>query len=215
MAAEALKILFKPQSEVDAIASENTTLQPSLLLYSAYSPTPFRTVRLGGRRRNCPSCSEKPLITRDALLSGSLDYVAFCGARNAFKVLGDDERISATEYNRVTTAREQKSLLIDVRENTEFSLAHLAGSLNLPFSDISADPEAAFESLSKRVTGEYADKESPLYFVCRFGNDSQLAIQKFKEVSSKTGSGAERRTQDIKGGLEAWRREVDSGFPKY
>lgn len=49
--------------------------------------------------------------------------------------------------------------------------------------------------------------------ICRLGNDSQLATRKFQEVlGEESGS---RWIRDVIGGLKAWHKEVDSGFPDY
>jgi adenylyltransferase/sulfurtransferase len=53
---------------------------PSLLLFSAYSNPMFRSIRLRTRKAKCAACSAHATVTPEALQSGSLDYVQFCGS---------------------------------------------------------------------------------------------------------------------------------------
>lgn len=50
-----------------------------------------------------------------------------------------------------------------------------------------------------------------LYFICRRGNDSQLAVQLFTAQSKSHVA----ETKDIVGGLIEWSDTVDPNFPKY
>jgi adenylyltransferase/sulfurtransferase len=48
--------------------------------------------------------------------------------------------------------------------------------------------------------------------VCRLGNDSQVVARKLKESGlDKNG----RYIGDIRGGLKAWKEQVDSSWPEY
>src|SRR5690554_1442989 len=81
-ALEAIKLLtagLKTDDDHDAEFRNSKVLPlPSLLLFSANSPSPFRTVRLRSRRQDCFACSTKAGLSAESLTSGSLDYVAFC-----------------------------------------------------------------------------------------------------------------------------------------
>ncbi|KAJ1509342.1 Urmylation protein [Coelomomyces lativittatus] len=48
---------------------------------------------------------------------------------------------------------------------------------------------------------------SPLYIVCRKGNDSQLAVVQLLTHGIEC--------KDIEGGLEAWAEHIDPEFPIY
>lgn len=226
MAVEAIKIITAgmtpPNSQVGGPYKPNTpssaAITPTLLLYSAYSSPPFRTMRLRGKRPNCLSCSSLATIDRQSLASGSLDYAAFCGTTSPVSVLPNEERISAQEYREIVKDASKVHTLIDVREKTQYDLCHLENSFNLPFSHItgsslggnSRDIHSTFEHLM----AENQDLAlHPIYFVCRFGNDSQLAVQRLKDTPSLKGRLGTMR--DIKGGLMAWKRDVDHGFPEY
>ena len=176
MATEALKIILSGATE-SGNSQKSPTKKPTLLLYSALSDQPFRTVRLSGRRKDCPSCSFNGTITAETLQSGSLDYVAFCGVRFPKGTLvSEDERISATEYRRVRSDPETKShILVDVREKPHFDLAHLKDSINVPFSDICRDPVKCLGDIYASVDGNDATStNASMYLICRLGNDSRL-----------------------------------------
>jgi rhodanese-related sulfurtransferase len=54
-------------------------------------------------------------------------------------------------------------------------------------------------------------RDKPVYVVCRFGNDSQVAVNLMKEVQDSFQS-----VWDIKGGLNAWAEEFpEDVIPKY
>ena len=224
MATETLRLLLPPNPPLTPSEAGHqdqvSVSQPSLLLYSAYSTPPFRTVRLRGKRKGCISCSpSSATITRDTLASGSLDYMTFCGLSSPQSdILGDEERISPSEYNNLRTKQTKpRHILIDVREKTQFDLCHLENSLNLPFSDLSRDPGASFRWLDDHVESEAGSGNNvSMYFVCRFGNDSQLAVRKIKELrDEKKEKGKYGYLGDIRGGLRSWREDVDPGFPEY
>ena len=50
-----------------------------------------------------------------------------------------------------------------------------------------------------------------VYVICRQGNDSQLATVKLKEKLTEHSVDV----KDIKGGLKAWSKHVDTSFPDY
>jgi adenylyltransferase/sulfurtransferase len=53
----------------------------------------------------------------------------------------------------------------------------------------------------------------PVHVVCRQGNDSQIVVKKLQELGIDRGGA--RVVRDIKGGIDAWRRDVDRAFPDY
>ena len=216
MATEALKFLLPPPDA--GVSSPMPAAKPTMLLYSAFSDTPFRTVRLGGRRKDCSSCSSNPSITRESLTSGSLDYAAFCGVRLPTDIVPSNNRISPTEYSKIRShSIDNSHILIDVREKPQFDLAHLKGSINIPFSDLCTDPIKGLGKALDEIDAQ--DPTAPnavgLYFICRFGNDSQVAVRDLRESWSDSIGPRYSIVGDVKGGLDAWRREVDGGFPDY
>lgn len=190
-----------------------TTTTPTLLLYSAYSHPPFRSIRLLGKRPDCPSCSASSTITRESLKSDSRDYEFFCGLVSSSDILSSEERLSAKEYKETIKDTGTVHILIDVREKSEYDICHLNNSINIPISGIissySADGLPRENSAVRRLL-EDTTIARPVYFICRHGNDSQLAVRRLKTTPGYAGV-----VRDIKGGLTAWSKEVDLSFPEY
>ncbi|KAI4920946.1 hypothetical protein J4E85_009061 [Alternaria conjuncta] len=196
---------------------------PSLLLFSAYSNPMFRSIRLRSRKAKCAACSTHATISAEALESGSLDYVQFCGSLLPDNnPLAPEERISAKNYAQLrsgvnpftgTVSKKESHLLVDVREKVQFELCNIDGSINVPFSTVSATrgPTSAVEE--KDWTKMLRQSEKPIFVVCRLGNDSQVTVKKMKELGLD--AGGKRYIGDIKGGLQAWRSTVDTEFPDY
>lgn len=210
MAMEAIKIL------TSSTKPERDRNQHSLLLYSAYSNPPFRDIRLKGKRQDCISCSSNATITRESLISGSLDYIAFCGVRPNPSVLPDHERISAQEFATLRQNSSTPHILVDVREPVEFGIGHIEKSINIPFSLINRNPEASLTELENTLNSNPSSSEkTELYFICKLGNDSQVAVAKLKNVPTFSGSERFACKGDVRGGLWQWREKVDGSFPNY
>jgi adenylyltransferase/sulfurtransferase len=223
-ALEAIKVLTQKSatSPVDP---------PSLLIFSAYSNPMFRSIRLRSRKAKCAACSAFATVSPEALESGSLDYVQFCGSLLPnMDPLSPDERISAQNYAKVrsgvdaftdTVPSKDSHILVDVREKVQFELCSIDGSVNVPFSTVSAtrSPGSSIGYSSSMEVEEndwvtqLRQSEKPIFVVCRLGNDSQVTVKKMKELGLD--SGGKRYIGDIKGGLRAWRNSVDTEFPDY
>jgi len=222
-ALEAIKILAKNP--------ETTSPEPpSLLLFSAYSNPMFRTMRLRSRKAKCAACSTHSTVTAKALESGSLDYVQFCGSVPANSdSLSPEERISAQSYAQLrsgvnpftgTVSTKDNHILVDVREKVQFDLCSIDGSVNVPFSTVSTTqaPGSSPGYNGMEVDEDYwvtwlRQTEKPIFVVCRLGNDSQVTVKKMKQLGLD--AGGKRYIGDIKGGLQAWRKNVDHDFPDY
>lgn len=218
MAMEALKLITPLCQENEYRYQTKATcdpVSPSLLLFSAYSNPPFRSIKLRGKRKGCPSCSDTATITEESLKSGSLDYSTFCASSSPAEMIYTS-RISVKEYSKIRQSTGSPHILVDVREKVQFNICHLKGSINLPYSDISRDLDASIDQLDSTINGhpEIADGV-PLYLICRYGNDSQLAANKFKELPRFRPHAKYDFVGDISGGLRAWRQSVDPGFPEY
>lgn len=209
----------------------------SMLIFSATSSPPFRSIRLKGKRAGCIACSPTATVTAEALASGTLDHVAFCGLRNPIQVLGEANRVNPERIkvliNEANAERgsngqmKQKDyVLLDVRDEAQFGLCALDGSINVPWavldglkeqSPISSGQTCSSELKCQRndplsdLRKEAADHKD-IYTICRFGNDSQLAVEKLQKLGFDTGS---RRVQDVRGGFKAWKQKVDPDWPEY
>lgn len=205
----------------------SSPIVPSLHLFSAYSTPPFRSIRLRRRRAGCVSCSAKASITLESLQSGSMDYVQFCGSLNAASLLRADERVTAEEYAKAYNAPpSQRQTLIDVRERVQYHICALQNSVNIPVSELqslsrtlASQTQNPADDGSKAARPLWAEslhslpESDPIHVVCRQGNDSQAAVQVLKELG--VDREGKRFVGDIKGGLNAWRQDVDPEFPDY
>jgi adenylyltransferase/sulfurtransferase len=96
------------------------------------------------------------------------------------------KRINANDFNSIYKAKPNKILLIDVRENEEFSTSAIEGSVSIPLSQLNQASDLEFiqkESLIKEI-----------FTICKSGKRSDKAsiiLSKFKIQS-----------RSIKGGIE-------------
>lgn len=182
------------------------TLSGRLLLFDGARAT-FRTVRLRGKRVDCQVCSDTPTITE------LIDYEQFCGQRASDKdlsleILSPDQRISVGQYYEMTLTK-MPHLLIDVRSENEFEICKLEESINIPIKAFQND--ALGEDAEKLLNRIREEKTPAVIFLCRRGNDSQIAAQRVLKLVE--GSGIV--VKDIIGGLHSWAAKIDPEFPVY
>jgi adenylyltransferase/sulfurtransferase len=186
--------------------------EASMLLFSANSNPPFRSVRLRAKRPKCLACSTEAGLTLESLTSESLDYVLFCGVTAPVQILRPEERIEAGEYEKVMKEKSKNHLLVDVREKVQFDMCSIEGSINVPFSTLQGNRSSIIDREKPRWIPEDLPPDAPLYIICRLGNDSQIVARKLKDIGlDKDG----RYIGDIKAGLKAWKEQVDSSWPEY
>jgi adenylyltransferase/sulfurtransferase len=103
--------------------------------------------------------------------------------------------------------------LLDVREKEHFDVASIPGAINVPFSTFQAKSKSTSNGEIPHPNWLPKDValDVPVYVVCRVGNDSQLVTRKLKDMGFDRNG--ERFIGDIKGGMKAWKREVDQTMP--
>ncbi|KAI0482289.1 adenylyltransferase [Xylariaceae sp. FL0804] len=198
----------------EASPSGEATAPPTLLLFSATSSTPFRSIRMRGRRPDCFACSARSTLTLKELETGSLDYVQFCGVNAPVDLLKPEERISVAAYKKSLAENPaQKRLLLDVREREHFEIASIPGAVNVPFSTFQHRGKSAAEGGESRPSwiSEELPPDAPIYVVCRVGNDSQVVTQRLKDMGLDRQG--DRFVGDIRGGMRAWKLEIDPTMP--
>jgi len=95
-------------------------------------------------------------------------------------------RINASDFNSLYKTKPNKILLIDVRENEEFSTSAIKGSISIPLSNLGKKSDVEFirkESLIKEV-----------FTICKSGKRS--------ETASKILSSFKIESRSIEGGIE-------------
>lgn len=205
-ALETIKLVVRGLGETDSVDAKPAP-SPSLLLFSANGTSTFRSVRLRPKRQDCFACSAKAGLTLKSLSSGSLDYVAFCGAASPAKLVSPEEQITATELAKLRNSG-RSHVLLDVRDKTQYDICHIEGSINVLFSSFQGNKEKDSSWIP-----DGTPPDAPIYVLCRLGNDSQLVTKKLKQGA--TGGKDGRQIFDIKGGLKAWKEEVDNTWPEY
>lgn len=220
---------------------EMANFQPVLFIFSQTLAGPnFRRLKIRGRRSSCFACSAASLLNLSSLKEGSVDYVKFCGTQQPVNILNPSERISASEFASRHPSPTSDHVLLDVREKEHFGIAAIPGAINVPISKLlretsisytaaptpsssSCLPQQDQESGHKREQRvgmespwpdwlpENLPLHAPIYVVCRQGNDSQVAAKKIKEMGWD--DSGRRFIGDIKGGMMAWKAEVDETLP--
>ncbi len=100
------------------------------------------------------------------------------------------DRINANDFNKLYKAKSNKILLIDVRENEEFSTYAIEGSISIPLSLLNQASDLEFiqkESLIKEI-----------FTICKSGKRSDKAsiiLSKFKIQSKSIEGGIEKLKQ--------------------
>ncbi|KAG9301229.1 hypothetical protein G9A89_012612 [Geosiphon pyriformis] len=170
----------------------------NLLLFSATSYPAFRSIKLRSRKLDCAICGNDPSVLK------LQDYVQFCGSGALDKsipvnLLEDKERIKPKDYAMI---RDQKipHLLLDVREPIQFEICRLKGSINIPLRNLPCRLDEVNDLLPTKV--------SPVYVICRLGNDSQHAVSLLRGITGGD-------VKDVIGGYFQWTKEVDPYFPIY
>lgn len=160
-----------------------------LLLYNALDMS-FEFVRLR-KNPNCKICSPNPEVTE------LIDYEAFCGVPghdHEEGAVGGDWDITAVELaERLEEGNHIR--LIDVREPHELEISRLPGEELIPLGQLAARMHEL-------------DSAEEIVLFCKAGTRSARALELL------AGAGF-RKMKNLKGGINAWAREVDSRLPVY
>ncbi len=160
-----------------------------LMLYNALDMS-FDFVRLR-KNPNCKVCGPNPEVTE------LIDYEAFCGVPSHDHeegAVGGGWDITATEL--AQRLKEGNHLrLIDVREPHELEISHLEGAQLIPLGQLAARMSEL-------------DSAEEIVLFCKAGTRSARAL----ELLASAGF---RKLKNLKGGINAWAREVDPSLPVY
>ena len=160
-----------------------------LLLYNALDMSfDFVNLRKNPKCRVCgPNADIKELI----------DYEEFCGVPGHDHEDGSivaDWDIDATQLASLIN-QPGAPLLLDVREPHELEISRLAGALNIPLGNLAA-------RLSE------LDTAREMVVFCKGGTRSTRAL----ELLVSTGF---KKVKNLKGGINAWARDIDPKLPVY
>ncbi|MGH7591997.1 MAG: ThiF family adenylyltransferase, partial [Gemmatimonadales bacterium] len=166
------------------IVGAGTPLTGRLLRFDALK-LEFRELALS-RDPACPVCGDHPTVT------ALIDYEAFCGLAPAGADAVPD--ISPAEL-RTALAGSAPPLLVDVREDWEWTLAHLEGSRHVPLGQ-----------LPGRV-GEL-DTRRDIVTICHRG------VRSLRARDLLLGAGF-AHVRSLSGGIDAWAEEIERGMARY
>jgi len=137
---------------------------------------------------NCVVCGENPSVTE------LIDYQQFCGIPKAEEKKEDFDEITVSELKNILD-KEDHPVVIDVREPFELDIAQIGGTIHIPMremqnhlSEFNADDEIIVHCKSGARSAK----------ICKF-----LLENKFTNV------------KNVKGGILAWSKEIDSTIPQY
>ncbi|MEB3178250.1 MAG: molybdopterin-synthase adenylyltransferase MoeB [Nostocaceae cyanobacterium] len=181
--------IIQATETVKIIIGKGQTLSGRLMLYDALNMK-FRELKL---RPN----PVRPVIEK------LIDYEQFCGIPQA-KAQETQQQMSIPEM----TVQELKQLLdsgandfvlLDVRNPHEYEIAKIPGSVLIPLPDI--ENGSGVQQVKEMLNGH------KLVVHCKSGMRSAKALGILKEAGVEG--------TNVKGGILAWSKEIDSSVPSY
>jgi adenylyltransferase/sulfurtransferase len=158
-----------------------------LLVFDALAMR-FRELRIR-KDPGCPLCGEHPTVRE------LVDYEAWCGTSAPPEATVNEEiEITVRDYQALR-ARGEAHVLVDVREPHEHRIARFEDALLIPL-----------RTLPQRV--QELDRDRLIVLHCHIGARSMAALE-FLKAQGFT------RLKNLKGGIDAWSREVDPSVPLY
>ncbi|BAY64033.1 UBA/THIF-type NAD/FAD binding protein [Calothrix brevissima NIES-22] len=174
---------------VKIILGQGNTLSGRLLLYNALEMK-FRELKL----RPNPI---RPVIEK------LIDYEEFCGIPQAkaeeAKQQQEIQEMTVTELKQLLDSGAKDFVLLDVRNPHEYEIAKIPGSVLVPLPDI--ENGNGVQQVKEILNGHR------LIAHCKMGGRSAKALSILKDAGI-VGT-------NVKGGITAWSREVDSSVPEY
>jgi molybdopterin/thiamine biosynthesis adenylyltransferase/rhodanese-related sulfurtransferase len=160
-----------------------------LMLYNALD-TSFDFVKLR-KNPNCKVCGANPEVTE------LIDYEAFCGVPGHDHdegAVGGGWDIEPTDLQK-RIAQGNHLRLIDVREPHELEISHIEGAKLIPLGQLASRlPEL--------------DSAEDIVLFCKSGTRSARALELLLSAGF-------RKVKNLRGGINAWVRQVDPSQPIY
>jgi sulfur-carrier protein adenylyltransferase/sulfurtransferase len=174
---------------VKIILGQGTTLSGRLVLYNALEMK-FRELKL------------RPNPVRP-VIETLIDYEQFCGIPQAKAAEVEQQsmltEMTVTELKQLIDSGADDFVLIDVRNPNEYDIAQIPGSVLIPLPDI--EQGKGIEQVKAALNGHR------LIAHCKMGGRSAKALSILKEAGIEG--------TNVKGGIQAWSREVDSSVLEY
>jgi len=174
---------------IKIILGQGTTLSGRLLLFNALDMK-FRELKL---RPN----PVRPVIEK------LIDYEMFCGIPQAKAAEAEQQaaipEMTVTDLKQVLDSGTGDYVLLDVRNPNEYEIARIPGSVLVPLPDI--ENGQGVEKVRSLLNGHH------LIVHCKMGGRSMKALGILKAAGIEG--------TNVKGGIMAWSKEVDSSVPEY
>lgn len=174
---------------VKIILGQGQTLSGRLLLYNSLNMT-FRELKL---RPN----PVRPVIEK------LIDYEEFCGIPQAkaeeAKQQATMSEMTVQELKQLLDSGADDYLLLDVRNPNEYEIAQIPNSVLVPLPEI--ENGDGVTKVKELLNGHR------LIAHCKMGGRSAKALAILKEAGIEG--------TNVKGGIQAWSREVDPSVPEY
>jgi adenylyltransferase/sulfurtransferase len=171
---------------IKLITGGGDSLTGRLLLFDAWTMK-FRELRID-KDPHCPICGKEPSIHE------LIDYEQFCGLKHNSEE-EPVETITARELKE-RMDRSDKLQIIDIREPHERAIVKFPQARAIPLGQMA------------RRKDEF-DPAVDSVFICKIGQRSVFAIRALREA------GYTGRLLNLKDGVNAWAREVDTSLPVY
>ena len=177
---------------IKLITGVGTSAIGKLVIYNSLDMQ-FRNLKLR-KDPNCPLCGEHPTVKE------LIDYEMFCGMK-VEETQTKETAVKKDEIDalglKVKMDEKQDFVLVDVREQNEYDMARIPGSILVPLSQL----PNRFHELDK-----YKGKEIVVH--CKMGGRSAKAIAFLKQQGFDN-------LVNVAGGITGWSDQVDPSVPKY
>ncbi len=172
---------------IKIILGKGQTLRGRLLLYNALDMK-FRELKLGLNPL-------RPVIEK------LIDYEQFCGIKQAqeAKEKMDIQEMTVQDLKALIDSESKDFVLIDVRNPNEYEIAKIPGSILVPLPEI--ERGEGITKVKELLNG------NRLIAHCKMGGRSAKALAILKEAGIEG--------INVKGGINAWSKEVDASVPLY
>ena len=176
---------------IKIILGQGNTLSGRLLVYNSLDMS-FRELKL-----------RKPPEEHRAVIDKLIDYEQFCGipqaAEEEAKQAASINEMSVGDLKSLIDSDKNDYFLLDVRNPNEYEIAKIPGATLIPLGEIENGDGVL--KLKAMLNGH------KLVAHCKMGGRAAKALAIRKEAGSDG--------TNVKGGIQAWSREIDPNVPEY
>ncbi len=183
--------IIQATETIKIILGKGNTLSGRLLVYNSLEMS-FRELKL-----------RKPPEEHRIVIDKLIDYEQFCGIPQAAEEEAQNQasvaEMSVSDLKSLLDSGKDDFLLLDVRNPNEYEIAKIPGSTLIPLGEIENGDGVL--KLKAMLNGH------KLVAHCKMGGRSAKALAILKEAGIEG--------TNVKGGIQAWSREIDPSIPEY